>query len=296
MTATIMPIKVMSSAALLCVGIAAALPAAAQSDQEQLSRGIEAMLLEQGDRNALGTSDTPLTVSSPAQVRYELGAVVVAGDQGATVMAVTPGSAAEQLELQPGDRLLAINSVRLAGASNPVAALEKAVQGGEGRLKIEASRDGRNLQLQGQADVVAIPAYQVVIGASGGDGCGFVSSSAGPLPTSKSIYNAEITQIDGRSTPLRELNRHHVDAGRHLLTIRELIPRQWLSGTQIHQIKRMHRIKDADAYKTLVVEVEPGMRYNIGARLLRDQLDRESIRDNAYWEPVVWESVAERCD
>ena len=37
------------------------------------------------------------------------------------------------------------------------------------------------------------------------------------------------------------------------------------------------------------------MSYAIGARLLRDRLDAQSIRDNAYWEPVVWEERAEPC-
>ena len=50
-----------------------------------------------------------------------------------------------------------------------------------------------------------------------------------------------------------------------------------------------------EVYKVLVVDVKPDHSYRIGARLLRDRLDAASIRDNAYWEPVVWSSVAERC-
>ena len=34
---------------------------------------------------------------------------------------------------------------------------------------------------------------------------------------------------------------------------------------------------------------------SIGARLLRDRLDTQSLRENAYWEPVVWEEVPEIC-
>ena len=283
------------AAALLVLAVAASGSVAAQVDREELNRDIEAALLEQGDRNALGTSDAPLTVAAPAQVRYELGAVVVAGDVGATVMAVTPGSAAQRLRLQPGDRLLAINGTRIAGAADPVAALETAVRNGDGTLRIEASRDGRTLQLSGRADVVAIPAYQLIVGAPGTTGCGYVTSTAGPLPNSRGIYRAEITRIDGRSTPLQPLNRHRLDAGRHVLTVRELIDRSWLSRAQIVQIAKMQRLEDADAYKTLVLDAKPGVSYRIGARLLRDRLDARNIRENAYWEPVVWAEVPERC-
>lgn len=294
MTTSTTPTRI-TVCALLCAGIGAALPATAQVDKEQLSRDIESVLLEQADRNALGTSDTPLTVSSPLQVRYELGAVVVAGDKGATIMAITPKSAAERLELQPGDRLIAINGVRIADAADPASTLERAVRDGGGSLKIEASRDGHAFHVDGQADVVAIPAYKLVIGAATTNGCGFVTDQAGSVPTSQDIYRADITQIDWRSTPIGPKNRHRVDTGRHVLRVRELIPGSWLSGAQLHQVARMKRIKDDDAYKTFVVDVKPGVSYRVGARLLRDKLDAENIRNNAYWEPVIWESVPERC-
>lgn len=291
---TPMPIKIAVSA-LLYAGIAVAQPANAQADKQQLSRDIEAALLDLGDRNALGSSDTPLTVAAPAQVRYELGAVVDAGAAGATVMAITPGGAAERLKLQPGDRLVAINGTRIAGAPDPMATLERAVRGGDGTLRINVARDGHAFQVAGQADVVAIPAYQLTVGAPGSGGCGFVTSTHGPRPNSRGIYRAEITRIDGRSTPLQRVNRHRTDSGRHVLTVRELIERSWLSNAQIVQIERMQRLKDARAYKTLVVDVKPGISYRVGARLLRDKLDADSIRANAYWEPVVWEAAPERC-
>src|SRR3546814_5689617 len=97
--------------------------------------------------------------------------------------------------------------------------------GGGGKSRIE---------LDGQADVVAVPAYHLTVGeAAAGTtaGCGYVSDSSLP-PRSEGLFKAEITQVDGRSTPLHGINRVHVACGRHVLTIGELIPSHRLSMTQ----------------------------------------------------------------
>ena len=284
-------------ALLLGIALLGAMPAGAQqADTAQLQRDVEASLLALGDRDALGTSDQPLTVTAPAQVRFELGAVVVPRpDGGPAIMAITPGGAAERLRLQVGDRLVAVNGKSLAGVGDPVATLQSAIAAGDGAVRIEYLRGGKVQASAGHADIVAIPAYRLVVGAAV-DGCdGFVTDTAGPLPRSHAIYRAEVTRIDGRSTPLAPTNRHRVDPGRHVLTVRELIDRAWLNSAQIRTIALMQRREQARAYKPLVIDVKPGTTYKIGARLLRDRLDAASIRANAYWEPVVWAEETGSC-
>lgn len=285
--------------ALLLLLAVACVPSAGaqQADVEQLQRDVESSLLALGDRGALGTSDQPLTVSAPAQVRYELGAVVVPRADGApAVMAVTPGSAAERLRLRAGDRLVSVNGVRLAGNADPVAAVQSAIAGGDGALRVEYLRAGKVQVASGTADIVAIPAYRLVVGAAATGTCeGFVSDQ-GAQPRSHGIYEADITRIDGRSTPLAPVNRHRVEPGRHVLTVRETIDRTWLNRAQIRAIELMQRRERVRAYKPLVVDVRPGHTYKVGARLLRDRLDAASIRANAYWEPVVWAVETGTCD
>lgn len=211
-------------------------------------------------------------------------------------MAVTPGSAAERLRLKAGDRLVSVNGRRLAGLADPVATLQTAIAANGGALRVEAIRDGKATTTSGSADVVAIPAYQLVVGAVPAGRCdGYATDSIGAPPSSHSVYRAEITRIDGRSTPLTPVNRHRLAPGRHVLTVRELVNRRWLGGAQILHIHRMERREGADAYKPLVIDVRPGTTYRIGARLLRDRLDRDSIRANAFWEPVVWAEIPGDC-
>lgn len=295
-----MPAPTRHSLPCICLLAAIALPGALRADDTSrpVETEVEAALQNLAAHNALGPAGTPLTVSRPAQVRYELGAVVDVRKptpQGLEILAVTPDGAAARLGLKAGDRLLALNGKRLD--INPASgdALKDAMQAGNGRLKVLASRDGARIEASGQADVVGLPAYALTIGGAGGrTGCGFVSYNHLP-PRSENVFPAIITTIDGRSTPLGEVNRLRVDGGRHVLTVQEFIPDHRLSATQNRQRYLMKREQMARAYKPLVVDIRPGTHYRIGARLRKDKLDRASIRANAYWEPVVWEQVEGQC-
>lgn len=230
--------------------------------------------------------------ASSSTARYELGAVVDvrrANRNGIALLAVTPGGAADRMGLQAGDRLLAINGRRLDGATKPSSTLDGALQESNGALQVEASRNGKPLVLSGRADAARL--------AAPGDSrsCGYVSTRAGVVPRTQHIFRADITQIDGRSTPIEPSYRHRTSAGTHVLVVREFIDSNYLSSAQLNQIAKMKKFAFARAYKSFVIDVKPNMGYRIGARLIKDKLDTRSIRDNAYWEPVVWEVVPEAC-
>ncbi len=208
---------------------------------------------------------------------------------GVAILAITPGGAADRLGLQAGDQLRSVNGRRLDGTPKPSSILESALQGGNGALRVEAVRNGKALALSGHADIAGPAAPGRT------PSCGYISAQAGVVPRSQNIFRADITQIDGRSTPIQPTYRHRVDAGKHVLVVSEFIDHAWLNSAQLLQIAKMKKFAFARAYKSLIVDVEPGIGYRIGARLLKDKLDTQSIRDNAYWEPVVWEKVPEAC-
>lgn len=231
-------------------------------------------------------------IAASSTARYELGAVVdvrQADRNGLAILAVTPGGAADRIGLRVGDRLLAINGHRLDGASRPSSALDNALQESGGALQVEATRDGKPLALSGRADAMRLAA------AGDSRSCGYVSTQAGVVPRTRHIFRADITQIDGRSTPIEPAYRYRASVGKHVLVVREFIDPNYLNSAQLNQIAKMKKFAYARAYKSFVIDVKPGMGYRIGARLLKDKLDTQSIRDNAYWEPVVWEVVPEAC-
>lgn len=131
--------------------------------------------------------------------------------------------------------------------------------------------------------------------ATGGSmSCGYVSTEAGAIPQSKDLFHAMIAQIDGRPPRLVKYE-YELDAGKHILVIGEDINSTRLNSAQLTQIGKMKRSTRPGYFKALILDVQPGTSYRLGVRLLRDKLDTQSIRDNAYWEPVVWEEVPQAC-
>lgn len=268
------------------------------SAQSSLQNGIESVLQQEAAQDGIGSFASTHTLTRPAQVHYELGAVAdvrEADPAGPKVIAVTPGGAAARMGMLAGDRLLRVNGVPLAGVADNAVRLPKAVAKAGGELDVSISRGGRPMSLKGTADAVGVPAYTLIVGEHGGRGCGYVSSRQLP-PRSRNLHPATITRIDGRSTPSSTDNdRFRLGVGEHVLVISERIARSHMSTSQIAQIAKLKQFTFAPTYKSLVVDIKPGYHYWIASQLVPEKMSTEGIRANAYWEPVVWETRAERC-
>lgn len=247
-----------------------------------LAAALTALLLGHGTAASAAAPDAGVAVVALAE--QQLGAVLDtrnAGD-GALVRAVTPGGAAERLGLSVGDRIVSVNGRPLGDGD-----IERLLASAKGQVELSVLRDGRERRVSGVLDAgTREPAKR---------GCGYVTT-LGTTPRSKeSVFSALITMIDGESTPLTPVNRHELAAGRHVLIVDERIDPQRFNNTQRLQRQLMRRELRARAYKAIVVDIEPDRTYRIGARLHRDRLDRDGIRGNTFWEPVVWSSFASRC-
>lgn len=231
--------------------------------------------------SAQGQGDVPWQLDAVLDVRHTR-------PEGIEVLALTPGGSAASMGLLVGDRVLSINDVRFGGSERPSLTLRRALEMSGGQANIQVLRNGERLSLSGALTATA--------NAGNALGCGYVSASD-PTPTvSERIHAAEITMIDGRSTPLGQMNRHRVEAGERVLVVAEHIPQHLFSGNQLRQRGIMQKREMARAYKAIVVNVEPGMRYSVGARLLVEGNDAAPMRNNTYWEPVVFSSRVEACN
>lgn len=272
----------------------AALPAAALA-APQSTRELDDALARMAERGELRHGSAAQTIQQPARLRYGLGAVVdvrQASRSGLPVLAVTPDGAGDRMGLRSGDRILAINGRRLDGQRAPANLLQPAVDAGNGRLRVAVARDGQQVQLQGSADVVSIPAYRITVAHAGGSGCGYVSDTGSGAPR-QGVYSASIRSIDGRSLPSSVSDdaapRHRVNAGKRLLVVSENLPQSmFMWESPISQAR-------ARSTKPLIIDIQPGMRYEVGARQRVQRISRQDLSSGDYWEPVVYARRAEAC-
>lgn len=278
-------------AALLTALLGWAMPgaaSAADTPPELIDDAVIAAYAERGD------GKTPLTLEQPPRVRYELGAVIDAqpADGGPPqVMAVTPRRAADRMGLQVGDRLLALGEARFDGSVDAAAVLRDAVAGGQGVLRFELLRDGRRTAATGHLDRIDIPGYRLQIEPppAPAQGCGRISTFLKP-PVSESIYPALLHEINGRLYGSLDSEVLRVPAGRHVLKVTELVDSNRFLSQQNRQRGRVMR---NERFKFLEIDVRPNTKYHLGVRFHPDR--RDPIRDQAYWEPVIWKETAEPC-
>lgn len=260
--------------------------------EELVQQEVENLLLRLSESGALpGPDDSPLVVQSPPQVRHDLGAVIDLAlvEGGAPVLAVTPGGTAERIGLQAGDRLLALNQVRL-GEGMTGSALRDAIEAGAGRIELQVARGGRTLALAGEADAVQTPEYSLTVAPSEQvQGCGRISTFTS-MPRTRELFPITLFQIDGREI-VRALPDIRVKAGTHVLKLSEGIDRKEFNSTELVQMNQL-RFGNRQ-YKYLEIEIKPNTTYRLAAKLLAD-IGRDIVGNN-YWAPVVWEEYAQRC-
>lgn len=279
---------------------------AAEADavlEQRLHQELQGVLLRLVDSGEASPEQlAALTVTAAPSRRAEFGAIVDLGADpapGVPVLAVTPGGNAAQLGLRAGDRILAIDGESLASATGATAAaaLQARLTGDAQRIRLSVARGGGTRELEGTLRSHPLPGYRLELGsllaastvaASDSRDCGRVSifDSA---PRARHIYPAAIIAIDGRLPGPPSGPAWRVPAGRHVLTVAERIDPE-----QFGDLQRFQRDRRSDGgYKELEIEVRPDTTYRVGARFILER--RASIRDNGYWEPVVWAEASEPC-
>ena len=107
-------------------------------------------------------------------------------------------------------------------------------------------------------------------------------------PRSREIYRAKLINIDGALAGPTNARSFRVTPGKHVLEVAEIIDNEQFNDVQLRQ-----RVKQADRYKTLEVDVKPGTTYLLGAQLVTAR--RNNIADGSYWEPVIYHQNSEPC-
>lgn len=200
----------------------------------------------------------------------ELGAVVDArkpSAEGPRVMAVTPGGTAARLGLRAGDRLQAVNGVRLAGVEAPARELARALQGDAPQLDMQVVRDGQPVTLSGQADLRAV---------GGSSRCGQVTTTREP---GDALLRVELQQVEGRPLQLPPGGKHALPVGKRVVIAREYVPPPG----------QRTRLNSSYQSRAFVLDVAPDTTYVLGGR------PEGSGNGRTGWTPVVVRTLQEPC-
>lgn len=244
--------------------------------------------------NATAAMTAPFAAPGVAgSAAVALGAVIDfrrTGVDGVTVLAITPGGLGERLGLRPGDRIVAANGHRLSGSNRPSSALASAVSAGADTLRLEVVRDGRARELSHALASAPAPAETAIAG------CGHVTAQGAHPRAREDVFPVTIVGIDGNNKLPEPGGYHRLDPGRHVLVVHEHIDAHRFSAYGLQERDRQRARHGRRLDKVLIVDVQPDTTYAIGARQSGRPIDIDRIRDNSYWEPVVWRSYAESCN
>lgn len=278
---------------LLAAVFALPLGVSAQHDP-RIAAELELALARLYESGAFDASEgQPVELAREPYARYELDAVVDAraSDGGLPVLAVTPGGNGDRLGLRPGDRLLALNQVPLAGAADPVGEFLAAVESSRGSFDLTVGRDGRELQLAGAAEPTQVPGYRIAVTAPP-RGCGRIDMSM-PPPARQGIHPVILHEVDGRLPGPLAAESFRLSPGRHSLKLSEAIDGRYLT---LVQGQRRADLQRHERFKYFELDVEDDTVYRIGARQVKERTSSEDVRTGAYWEPVVWSTANVPCN
>jgi len=130
------------------------------------------------------------------------------------------------------------------------------------------------------ASAIAEPATGEATAKVQNNACGVVSIFKKP-PETKNIYRVAVNKVNGKV--VQNSPEFKLSAGKHKFKVIELIQDSRFT-------RRRGEMKN---YKDFEINVEPNMKYNIGAKYIRK--NRSKLKSGEYWEPVIWKSSSTNC-
>lgn len=265
----------------------------------QLENQIQGTLLavvENENRAGKSMDDFYYLVDLPAKQQSNLGLVVDVDnlELGYSVVSVTPGSSADEVKIEAGDRIVAINQLEINRNNHnlALAQLQDISPGKKLQLALENESNVRDVELQVKSDYIpgirlelgSQPAYRVAAADSSSEAseaCGVVSVFFQP-PATKDLYSAFINKI-GNERKMQHRHTFRLPPGTHRVYLHEQINDPFFS----------RRSKGSNKAKYIDVEVKANTTYYLAAKF--DRSKRNKTHRQEYWEPVVWKTKERPC-
>lgn len=236
-------------------------------------------------------------VDLPAKQQANLGLVVDVNDveKGYSVISVTPGSAADEVKITAGDRIVAINQLTINSSNHDKALMQlhDISPGKKLRLALADKDTTRDVELQVKGDYLPgirlevgnqpalVESYQVASNEENSEACGEVSVFFQP-PATRDLYSAYIHKIDDKPM-MRHRHSFRLPPGKHRIYLHELISDPFLT-------RRKSGLQKA---KFIDVDIKPDTTYYFAAKFYRAKKFRTFKEE--YWEPVIWRTKERPC-
>lgn len=262
----------------------------------QLEGKIKGTLLAVAENeNRVGNSMTGFhfSLNLPAQQISNLGLIldVDNSSNGYEVLSVTPGSTAASLAIKGGDRVLAINDIKINASSNGdvVRRLHDLRPGEE--LKIALLSDGIDKEVTTRVAGQYIPEIKMEIGSdstesaaastSDPDACGEISIFFPPNYT-EDLHPVSFFKINGDHKKSNRVN-FRLPVGKSTIYLHEYINDPFLK----------RRTKSIQRAKPIEIDIKANTTYYLAAKFLPKK--NTKIFREEYWKPVVWKTAEVAC-
>ena len=287
------------AASILSLSISAAPQLTAESEVliEQLKHQIEGTIIAIGKNEAkVGhiVEDLNLTIELPAKSEANLGILldVDRPNEGFKILSVSPGSTAEQLELEVGTNIVSFNEMPIKDSTSARVLNQIQMLSAGDRIKFTIDNGARVNDYEATIEGRFIPDIKLEVGLqstkvasnmveAGSSSCGYVSVLFGP-PRSKSLYSSYINKIGDKAT-IRGRHSFKLSSAKHQVYVHELI--------DAPSLRRSGGIKNS---KLLEIDIKPNKMYHIAAKYDRKKKSRR--HNEEYWEPVVWKVTDSECE
>lgn len=267
---------------------------------EQLQGNIKGTLLavaENEKKAGYDMANFRFSVEFPPQQMTNLGLIldVDRSAEGYKVLSVTPGSTADKLAIKSGDKILAINDVKINKANNEktISQLNQLVAGEQ--IKLALNTNGNYKELSTKIAGQYIPGVKLEIGSqalakmdtktakisSAVKGCGQVTVFFDP-PQAREIYPAVFNKI-GKNHGIRNWHSFRLPVGKHTIYLHE----------HIYDTKYLLRRIGRQKAKPIEIDVKANTSYHLGAKFIR--ANRFKTAKGRHWEPVVWKTSESNC-
>jgi len=266
---------------------------------QQMEKQIKGTLMTVSEietRAGNNMSDFYYSLELPATQQANLGMVIDFNDfqNGYSVISVTPGSLADEQNIVAGDRIVAIDQVKLnsANVDNTISQLQNIQP--EQPLNLTIARNGINQEINLIVKGEYIPALKFEIGNPAFTSeqvaenevdqkteCGTVSVFFTP-PEVKDYYPAFFSRINGKGV-LRAKDTFRLPTGMHRIHLHELITDPFLNRKGRGPVRA----------KYLDINIEANTYYQLAAKFNRAKSYKEHRGE--HWEPVIWKTTEQKC-